>query len=199
MNLHPDIYVIIFAHERPEMLSILLEEIRVNVILPAHPTWNGRKLFWKKWERALELFECSEKPWFLSLPDDVSKVDVQRINNFVENHSGNIALNMINDGRVSCWGKYSTGYLENGFIECGYVDCGFLATREVMHGVTVSEPPKKWWNRSNKSSGVGYQLTMSLRKKFSVMLIPVPTIVQHGNHPSVMHEAERINHPIITK
>ena len=76
---------------------------------------------------------------------------------------------MINDGRDFCWGRFKTGQpaieIETmKLTEVGFVDCGFLSNRHTMSQIKIDRIQDHWFDRPDKSSGVGNQLTKKMRK-----------------------------------
>lgn len=219
------IQITIFTYDRKDMLENLCEELdgyNVNIIddgsnypddLRFHPgqelhrlVHTGKKGFWKKWEYALRKCKKSNSDWFLFLPDDASKVDMDAIRSMTEQRWENrlFVCNIINDGRTDCWGFYRTGQpnIKIGdywLSEVGFCDCGFLTNRYTLEHISIDPIPTAWFDRPDKSSGVGAQLTRKFRKLRVKMMMPVPSLCYHGDHESKMHGEHRKDTPLISQ
>jgi len=213
--------VIIFTYNRPEKLARLVKEIEghdyliiddgtdnnpndftpKNYLKTPH---EGKQGFWKKWIIARQLALGSEHKYFLLLPDDVSSLDLKTIKAITQQgwDDALFAVNVINDGRTDCWGIFKTGqesFNVNGseLFEVGFVDCGFLTNRETLLHCPIEQVQSSWFDRADKSSGVGYQMTQTLRRLQTRMLMASPTLADHGAHFSVMHHEHRDEVPLI--
>lgn len=199
---------IVFTHDRPEMLNNLLSEIGTTdtVVLDKHPGWDGKRNFWKKWREAVRICMDSKHDWFLFLADDFKDVHMPAIEALTlmgwQNHL--VAINILNDGRTSCWGGHSTGQKDfeaAGILlkEVGFVDCGYLTNRYTLEKITIQDIGQWWFDRPDKSSGVGFQTTRQFRALGVKMMMPTPSLADHGTHPSVMHGEHRKETPLIAK
>lgn len=167
----------------------------------------GKKGFWKKWQLAFEtLKQFSLHEWVCFMPDDVSQVNLSAIEMFTKQGWGNmrVAINLSNSGTRYRWGKYSSGQPDieiEGMLlqECGWVDGLFITNRYTLEGIQMDEVPESWFNRPDKSSGVGYQLTKKLQAKRVKMMLPEFSYCYHGDHESVMHPEHRKEVPLISK
>jgi hypothetical protein len=74
-----------------------------------------------------------------------------------------------------------------------------LTNRTTIQDVTIDAIPAFWFDRLDKSSGVGYQLSMKFRNLGVKMMIPEYSYCYHGDHESVMHKKHRIAVPLISK
>ena len=166
----------------------------------------GKRGFWRKWVVARQLALGSEHEHFLFLPDDVSNLNLEAIKAINrqgwEKHF--FAVNVINCGRSECWGRFSVGQepFEIGGVdlfEVGFVDCGFLTNRHTLEHIEITPPQKGWFDRPDKSSGVGYGLSTSLRLIGASMLMAKQGLCFHGDHASVMHTKHRQDVPLISK
>ena len=172
-----------------------------------YPTQHtGKKGFYNKWQLAFKDFNGSLDDYVCFLPDDVTNVDWESIERFTKQGWDNMrfAINLSNSGTRYRWGKWSTGQPDfeiNDMLlqECGYVDGLFITNRHTLEGVTIDPVPESWFTRPDKSSGVGYQLSMKLREKHVKMMIPEFSYLYHGDHESVMHKEHRKAVPLISK
>ena len=85
------------------------------------------------------------------------------------------------------------------FQECGFVDGLFITNRKTLEKIEVAQVPNSWFDRPDKSSGVGYYMSMDLRTKGVKMMIPDSSLVMHGDHESQMHKEHRKQVPLISK
>ncbi len=158
----------------------------------------GKKKFWVKFAHALEIVKKSKYDNFLFMPDDFEDIDIPTLQRMAKSWYGKgYALNIINDGREGCWGHYRKGIKpidisdNNKIVEVGFCDCGFLTNRASLEQIEMDPIPESWFNRPDKSSGVGHQLTMKFRELGIPMLKPLISLATHGEHPSVMHGDHR--------
>lgn len=166
----------------------------------------GKKGFWKKWVMARQIALGSEHDYFLMIPDDISKLDLGTIKDITRQgwEDSLFAVNVINCGRKDCWGSYFTGQEPiqvNGVTlsEVGFVDCGFLTNRHTLQHIDIHEVSPEWFDRPDKSSGVGYQMSTSMRLIGTKMMMPTPGLCFHGSHESVMHKEHRVKTPLTSK
>jgi len=163
----------------------------------------GKKGFWKKWDYAIRTDLESKEDWFLFLPDDITDLNLGAIEDLTNQGWDKtlFACNIINDGRTSCWGYFRTGQdnIKIGdmwYTEVGYVDCGFLTNRFTLQNIRIDPVPESWFDRPDKSSGVGAQLTKKFQKLKVKMMSPIPSLCFHGDHESVMHGEHRKDAPL---
>lgn len=211
--------ITIFSYDRRDMLKALSDEL-INkdfiiiddgseftktvrdhrIIRTRH---EGKRGFWKKWLIARQIALGSEHDWFLFLPDDVSNVNIKALEAVTmqgwDKHL--IALNVLEFGDRNRWGNYWIGQKEMtiegvNIRECGYVDGAFLTNRTTLELLPIDQVPSTWFDRSDKSSGVGHQMTLKLGKLRVPML--VGSFAYHGAHDSVMHGEHRKKTPLIT-
>jgi len=166
----------------------------------------GKKGFWKKWFISKELALGTDHDWFLFIPDDLIKINLKKIENLTKQGWDDryLAINIINGGAIYRWGVDLVGQppIEldgNRFTECCYVDGAFLTNRKTLQAIEINPVPESWFDSENKSSGVGHQMTMQLRKLRAPMLIPEKSLAYHGDHLSEMHPKERLLNPLISK
>ncbi len=219
--------VIIFSYNREAMLWNLLEELIDHevIVIDDGSDWientfrglntqsihhsiietyhEGKQGFWKKWVMARQIALGSDHDYFLMIPDDISKVDLDSIKAITKQkwEESLFAVNIINCGRTECWGTHISGQkdIEVGNVtlqEVGFVDCGFLTNRHTLEHIDIHEVSESWFNREDKSSGVGYQMTNSMRRIGTKMMMPKEGLCYHGDHESVMHGAHRKDVPL---
>ncbi len=168
------------------------KEINAQLIKTNH---EGKKGFWRKWIIARQLALGSGHDYFLFLPDDIRDLNLQAIEELTKQGWDDLlfAVNIINCNRDQCWGYYRTGQedIEIGdtiLKEVGFVDCGFLTNRTTLDYVPIREIGEGWFDRPDKSSGVGAQMTESMRIVGTKMMMPFPGLCHYDwKHASVMH------------
>lgn len=212
--------ITIFSYERERMLIELLNELDgfdIQVIDDGsdftvedkriiRTNHEGKRGFWRKWVVARQLALGSEHDWFLFLPDDVSDINLTAIIELTDQGWDNslMALNLLNTGDLYRWGKATTGQLDitisdNNWRECCYVDGCILTNRLTLECCEIHEVGSNWFDRPDKSSGVGHQMTMTLRKLGAIMMRPDNSLCFHGDHESKMHKEHRKKTPLISK
>ena len=171
-----------------------------------HFEHTGKKGFWMKWDYAIKHCKESTQNWFLFLPDDITNVDFDAIENLTKQgwEDNYLAINLSNSGARYRWGKWSSGQSDikvDGVLlqECGYVDGCFLTNRKTLEQITIDPVPSSWFDRPDKSSGVGFQMSKKLRKLGCAMMLPEYSYLYHGDHDSVMHKEHRKAVPLISK
>lgn len=195
--------VIVFhSPERKKKLTALLKELKgLDVTVIDSPQTFGKEKFWMRMAFAFALCLDSKHDNYLLLPDDVCNVDLERIND-IHHQMRNMkyTVNAINDGRVSCWGSRLNPTLNlKGLIYSDFFDCGGLTNRNTLSLLNVEPVSPLWFDRPDKSSGVGHQLTNKLRAKRILMYTAEKSLVYHGDHDSVMHKEERKRTPLISR
>lgn len=166
----------------------------------------GKQGFWKKWLLARQIALGTNHDYFVFMPDDLSKVDIPAINEIIsQGWDDNLfALNLLNTGERYRWGK-GQGTQEDfelaGRIwqQCDYVDGAFVTNRATLQAIEIDPVPSTWFDRPDKSSGVGYQMTMKLRVLGCPMMLPDKSLAFHGDHDSVMHKEHRKQVKLISK
>lgn len=201
--------IIIFSSpQRKRMLNRLLKELDgYDVYIIDDPNTFGKRNFWKRYQLAFEVCRKSRHDWFLFMPDDVKDVNLYLIEIIKERIGQRKAVfNLINDGRLHCWGKTfakSPDIEIDGvsFEDRGFYDCGGLMNRNTLNTVDIDEVKNSWFNRhgENVSSGVGFQLTRKFRREQIPMYVPEKSLAYHGNHKSIMHPNERRTNKLISK
>jgi len=178
----------------------LMRSAPVQIIRTHH---EGKKGFWKKWVMARQIALGSHHDYFLMIPDDISKVDLDSIKAITKQgwDDSLFAVNIINCGRSECWGEFKTGQAnvkinDVTLNEVGFVDCGFLTNRHTLKHIDIHEIPDVWFDRESKSSGVGHKMTNSMRQIGVVMMMAEEGLCYHGDHESVMHPEHRKETPL---
>ena len=210
--------IIIFSYNRENMLSNLLEELKgydVTVIddgsdWSKEGEWSfnqdfphaslirtnheGKEGFWKKWVIARQIALGSDHEYICFFADDFSNVNMKEIEKLTQQgwEDNLFAVNILNDGRTDCWGRFSTGtedfkISQTEFFEVGFVDCGFMTNRRTLEYVDIDQVPSSWFQRKDISSGVGYQMSKKMRAFNIPMMMPRPSLAKHGQHFSQMH------------
>ena len=176
---------------------------RSQIIRTIH---EGKQGFWKKWLLARQIALGTDHDYFVFLPDDVSNVDIEAIQEITkQGWTDNLfALNLCNTGERYRWGKHRE--IQEDFElagrtwqQCDYVDGAFITNRATLTAFDIEPVPKLWFDRPDKSSGVGYQMTMKLRAIGCPMMLPSKSLAYHGDHESVMHKNHRLITPLISK
>jgi hypothetical protein len=165
----------------------------------------GKRKFWTKFAMAFEICKASEHDTFLFMPDDHQDLRITELLPIAEAwQESQYCINLANDGRTSCWGFYRMGLRpietdHNKLIEVGFCDCGFMTSRKTIEQINIQPIPDTWFDRPDKSSGVGSQLTMTFRRLGVPMLVPERSFVYHGDHESMMHGKHRTKVKLISK
>lgn len=194
--------IIIFSVPERNLGELLMDCEGYPVKIIDDPATYGKTNFWKRWKEAVDYCKSTNDDYFLFLPDDVKYIDWEFLNQWMIRYYGKpFVLNLISDKRQNCWGKVfeKTPDLElQGYklVNQGFFDCGGLIPRCVLDQIDIDEVPSKWFDRPDKSSGVGFQLTMKFRRLGVRMYRPFPSLAKHGNHPSIMHPEERLRNPL---
>lgn len=220
--------IVIFTYDREEKLDNLLEELPgcddVNILIVDDGSkynckyfdskvikyfrfpHTGKKGFYKKWDFAIDYCLASKHNDFLFLPDDIENINMGMIQKIIKQGWSDVpyVVNVINDGRTFCWGRFRTGQMpieidDTVLNEVGFTDCGFLSNRHTMEQIQIDRVSETWFDRPDKSSGVGHQLTKKMRKLGVKMLMPTPSLCTHGDHESKMHKEHRKKNPLISK
>jgi hypothetical protein len=195
--------VIVFhSPERKAKLKALLKELKeLDVTVIDSPQTFGKDKFWMRMAYAFALCLNSEHDNYLLLHDDVCNVDLERINEMHQRMKNmKYTINVVNDARVSCWGSRLNPTLNlKGLIYQDYFDCLGLTNRNTLSLLNVEPVPLEWFDRPDKSSGVGFQLTNKFRQKRVLMYTAEKSLVYHGDHESVMHREERKRTPLISR
>lgn len=196
--------VIFSSPQRKGMLSTLLNELKgydVHII-DSEETY-GKENFWIRMKEAIEVCLNSKHNFFMIMPDDVCNVDLKRILGFSKT-SSRFVVNLTNDGRTRCWGGNPKRFRDityegHKYIHVDFCDCGFISNRLTLNGMRIYPVSKTWFDRPDKSSGVGHQLSKTFRSRLTPMYIPEKSLVYHGDHDSVMHYEERKKTKLVSK
>lgn len=196
--------VIFSSPQRKGMLKRLLKDLNVYdvYVIDSIETF-GKENFWKRMDEAVRTCLSSPYDFFMIMPDDVSNIDLERIKHF-SSTSSRFVVNISNDGRLRCWGGNPKRFKDitvNGhkYIHVDFCDCGFITNRNTLKNVKIYPVCKTWFDRPNKSSGVGHQLTKTFRQMLVPMYVPEKSFGFHGDHDSVMHYEERKRLPLISR
>lgn len=166
----------------------------------------GKQGFWKKWLLARQIALGTDHDYFVFLPDDVSDIDIEAIQEITaQGWKDNLfALNILNTGERFRWGKYRE--IQEDFDlagrtwkQCDYVDGAFITNRATLEAIEIDPVPRSWFDRPDKSSGVGYQMTQKLRALGCPMMLPDKSLAYHGDHESQMHKEHRKQTKLISK
>lgn len=217
---------VVFTYEREQMLRGLIQELddlsimvvddgskwvgcdkplgsHINFITTVH---EGKRGFWKKWLVAQQIALGTHHDYFVFLPDDVSNIDLDAISTIaLQGWKDNLfALNLLNCGERYRWGKWKE--LQEDFAlagrhwkQCDYVDGAFITNRRTLESFEIEPVPDSWFYSPDKSSGVGYQMTMKLRALGCPMMLPDRSLAFHGDHESVMHPEHRKEVKLISR
>jgi len=166
----------------------------------------GKKGFWKKWLIAQQIALGSEHEWFCFLNDDLTNIDLKAIEAISKQPWKEMcfAMNLLNCGERYRWGKHQDTQppfelADRTWSQCDYVDGNFITNRTTLETFDIDPVPLSWFDRPDKSSGVGYQMTMKLRKVGCTMMLPDKSLAYHGDHNSVMHFEHRKKIKLISK
>ena len=166
----------------------------------------GKKGFWKKWLIAQQIALGSEHEWFCFLNDDLTNIDLKAIEAISKQPWKEMcfAMNLLNCGERYRWGKHQDTQppfelADRTWSQCDYVDGNFITNRTTLETLDIDPVPLSWFDRPDKSSGVGYQMTMKLRKVGCTMMLPDKSLAYHGDHNSVMHFEHRKKIKLISK
>lgn len=165
----------------------------------------GKKKFWLKFMMAIDMCKKSDHDTFLFLQDDCMDLKVDELKTIAEHwKDSEYVINLINDGREQCWGMYRMGLKpiesdNNRLCEVGFCDCIFMTNRKSMQLVEIKPVPAEWFDRDDKSSGVGAQFTKQFRSLGVPLLKPHRSFCTHGDHESTMHKEHRKVLPLISQ
>lgn len=218
--------VIVFTYNRPKMLKQVVDHLKANEIdfhviddgSDVDPTGKiveadritrfhhgGKQRFWMSFAYAFDISKRSEHNDFVFMPDDFLNLDIEALKSIASGwEESKYCVNLINDGRVECWGFHRMGlkpikFDDQHLIEVGFCDCGFITNRLSLSNINIDPVPSTWFNMPNKSSGVGAQLSKKMRAEGVAMLKPERSFADHGDHPSIMHGDHRNEIPLISK
>lgn len=159
------------------------------------------------WAGKLEIALNMDAELFIFMPDDFERLDVNKIVKVHKEISSAYAHNIINDGREVVWTGVNPVEVtipnmpRYKFKRVGFVDCGFFCNKEALEEIDYSLPevPDWWFDRPDKSSGVGYVMSKQFIDKGVAMYLPNKSLAYHGDHESKMHKIERKVNPLISK
>jgi len=215
--------IFIFSYDREQMLSDLLDEMPEKVtVLDDGSDYDptpylekcdyyrsqhlGKEGFYIQWKQAFSLAKYRQDDLNIFLPDDVTNVDFDRISKIASELSKELYVcNILNLGHRTGW---NAGHLPTernvageDLVNCGFVDCGYFTNLKTLKAIRFHQPwiNPKWFDRPNKSSGVGHSQTKQYRGHEIPMYLPVKSLAYHGVHESKMHPEERKRNPLISK
>lgn len=213
--------VTIFSYNRPEMLEAIVEQFEgqedvwFHIIddgsdLVPQSRWQhiwdenitqfdhgGKEKFWEKFKYGIEEALDSVHDNFIFMPDDFLDIDLHKISAIHDAwEETTYSVNIINDGREECWGRHKEGhepvdFFDTKLVEVGFNDCGFITNRKTLSLINIEPVTPDWFDRPEKSSGVGFQLTKQLRRNKVPMFKPLKSLAYHGVHESKMHPEHR--------
>jgi hypothetical protein len=201
--------IIIFSYNREKWLKSLLKELKGKdyIVIDDGSDFKiederfiqlpheGKKGFWKKWDYALKYCEKSNYETFMFIPDDFSTFDFDRIDSIVEERKEEYYIHhIINDGRDKCWLANDPIKLSDDLMAVGFVDCQFVTNRKTLAKLGYYMIPigEEWFDRENKSSGVGYQLSIRMTIDYIPIYKPIKSMAYHkGWENSQMHPIHR--------
>jgi hypothetical protein len=163
--------------------------------------FRGKRGFWRTWDDMLKHAQLNKADLYIFTPDDFLDIDIERIKELHEQFKKHLYIyNLINDGRNEQWVRMTPKPIDKQTTQISFTDCGFFASRHTLEylGFKMGEVNPKWFDL-NGSSGVGYQLTIRAKSKGIPCYKPTKSLAYHGDHPSVMHEAERLKNPLISR
>jgi hypothetical protein len=201
-----NVKIVIFSSpSRKKMLRRLTNELNgLDVsIIDSNETF-GKMNFWKRWELARKICLNSKHNNFLVLPDDVHELNLQIIQELFDQFKNRaFVCSVIFDGRTENWKSIETpinnfAIRDYKFKDLGFFDCGGLSNRATFNQFAVHKVSRLWFRNPNASSGVGMQLTFTLRNLNVPMFMPMRSLCTHGNHTSVMNPEIRKTQPLIS-
>lgn len=196
--------VVIFSSpQRKKNLSKLKKELKGHdVFIINDPDTFGKENFWKRWEQARQYCIDSKHDNYAFLHDDLQNIDLDIINKIFKKFENKpFVCATKTDERKFCWGSAPNkrnhfsmdDYI---FEDIGFFDCCGISNRSTMNKFIVQPVHNFWFDRPNKSSGVGYQLSLRFRRLHIPMFVTYPSIASHGLIDSAMHPEERKVNPL---
>lgn len=209
--------IFIFSYQRKEMLLNLLNnelksytpivlddgsDFKLNYNWFIQYEHGGKENFYKLWQYAFNCLSLSKDDFYLFIPSDFQKLDMERIFKIYNQLKDEpFVCNVINDGRKSCWNFYQPKPFNDELNQVFFTDCGFFCNRSALEKIDFKmiDIPKSRFNIKDISSGVGQYLTFAFNKAKVKMFTPIKSLAYHGEHESLMHKEERIKKPLISK
>lgn len=174
-----------------------LQEFDIKYI--KYYTNNGKKGYWKLFNDTFEYCKHVEAKYFIYLPDDITLVDdfLNRATKIFNGIKGkNKLLNILLDNqriKKHNWTGFDTIEYDNYYLT-QWCDLCFIAKKNFFEALDYKINPileGRWAVNPNKSSGVGEQISLRLKKLEFNMYHVKETMVKHGDHASVMNFEER--------
>jgi hypothetical protein len=198
--------VIFNSPQRNIELARLLNELKgLDVSVINDPETFGKDKFWMRFEKARQLCLESDHDNYAILHDDISNIDWNQVNRlFKKFKNREFVCALKTDDRTACWGSKinrHNSFISDGYnhVDIGFFDCCGITNRKTFGRFSIDEVNKSWFDRPNKSSGVGFQITMKLRRQKIPMYVTYPSLASHGFVDSVMHYEERKKTPLIAQ
>jgi hypothetical protein len=170
-----------------------------NVIV--NDVHRGKMKYWKTFDDMFKLVGSVECDTIIFTPNDFIDYNFDRLFNLIEKFGNDIyVLNIINDGRVSCWNGIERVVHDDELYRDYYCDCGFITNKNTMNliGYYIN-PISINYNKYNEmSSGVGRQLTDRLNSNKIPIFTPIKSLAYHGNHESLMNKQIRKKNKLIS-
>ena len=165
----------------------------------------GKQGYWQIIKFGYRYFKDRKINYFIHLPDDVRLVPdffSEAINRFNAIMDKVIALNILNDGRLSQrnWVRFSpVRVTANGYnyYHTNWLDLCLISGKDYLTALDYTIHPIKV-KSSKLSSGVGRQISRRLVTAGKSIFLVDRSLVIHGNHPSKMNPEVRKKNPLIT-
>jgi len=214
-----DLRIVITTYNRPEMCLNLVNSLcdydvtvyndggdDVNTDLyDVHQVYfphSGKRFYWWMWNRIFQ--DLKDSDYVLFLPDDVTlHPDGESISRLVNlfraiDDPNKVCLNPLVDkrGHVCQWNTFDPVrtvdvWQTQWFDCCGLVNRAFFETLSY----NVAPVPQEHF-LNNQSSGVGSQISKRLHAAGRTMYQVHESLLQHGEHASVMHPEFRQENPL---
>lgn len=208
----------IFSYEREkELKRIVQEHIKNNVdfiIVDDGSSfindeyWNqfnimkydhtGKFGFINKYNDVFEHFINSDYDNIICLAEDLYNIDFEYINMISEvNINDEYIFNILTDSRKTNWINIDPIYLSNFVERLYFTDCAFITNKQTIKKLYPLILPNNWFNKENKSSGVGYLMSHKCLELEIPIYRRIYSCCEHDSESSVMHPEERKNNPLI--
>jgi hypothetical protein len=160
----------------------------------------NKKEYYKTFNELMDYALNSKYDYFIFSPNDFSQYDFDRINTIIDDYNTKpFIFNLINDGRTKCWTNKNMLKINDDLNKIYWTDCGLVTNRITLELLKDLHVPHHWFKRPNMSSGVGYELTKRINMHSIPTFMPTKSLAFHGDHPSMMHQTERLKNPLISK
>lgn len=150
--------------------------------------------------------------YYVKLDDDTTLVDgfFQKCIDLWEavGNDNKIALNILVDSErrgKSIWTGHTAKlewHNDRKVWNCGWVDNNYFVPYRFFEALrfSIRSPSKRrFYNNKNASSGTGQDISTRLYNARYAMYAPADTLVEHGDHESVMHGSFRAGSPLIAR